>query len=76
MWINKKLIAMKVPRQCPLVLPINVVWKQNKAFGILEGSVLANGLLGCAAEGKIWEVGLGFLFRVQNYYEISKIFVS
>jgi hypothetical protein len=62
--------------QCPLVLPINVGWKQNKVFGILEGSVLANGPLGGAAEGRIWTVGLGFVFGVQTYYEISKILVS
>jgi hypothetical protein len=37
--------APKVARQCPLVLLVNVGWKQGQALESEEGSVLGNGLL-------------------------------
>jgi hypothetical protein len=30
-------MAMKVPRQCPLVLLVKVGWKRGKTFGFEEG---------------------------------------
>jgi hypothetical protein len=75
MWINKTLIALKVPRQCPLVLSINVGWKQGKAFEILEGSVLANGLFGGAAEGRTWVLCLEckIIMKLQGFNILNYI---
>jgi hypothetical protein len=35
--VRAKFTAMKVPRQCPLVLLIKVGWRGGKTFGCEEG---------------------------------------
>ena len=37
---SRRLPAVKVPRQCPLVLLAKVDWKEVKAVGKQEGKVL------------------------------------
>jgi hypothetical protein len=34
---------MKVPRQCPLVLLVKVVWRDGKAFESAEGRAMRSG---------------------------------
>jgi len=41
---RKKLTAPKVLKQCPLVLLAKISWKQGKALGSAEGSVIESGL--------------------------------
>jgi hypothetical protein len=38
--IQKNIPALKVPRQCPLVLPVEVWLRQGKALGSEEGKEL------------------------------------
>jgi hypothetical protein len=45
--------AMKVPRQCPLVLSVKVRSREGKALGIGEGGVLRSGLFCCAQRNEI-----------------------
>jgi hypothetical protein len=35
--VRAKFTAMKVPRQCPLVLLVKVGWRGDKTFGCEEG---------------------------------------
>jgi hypothetical protein len=45
--------ALKVPRQCPLVLLVtNAGSKQHKAMGRKESSVMGSGLLGVCSRGE------------------------
>jgi hypothetical protein len=48
---NKIYTALKVPRQCPLVLLVKVGWKQGEALGS-EGSMLGVDSCEYVAEGK------------------------
>jgi hypothetical protein len=38
-----KFTAMKVPRQCPLVVLVNVDWRGGKVFGSGEGREIKRG---------------------------------
>jgi hypothetical protein len=38
--VDRKFNALKVPRQCPRVLLVNMGWKQGKALGSAKGSKL------------------------------------
>jgi hypothetical protein len=40
---------MKFPRQCPLVLAVNVGWYQDKTLG-KESTTMESGLMDCAAQ--------------------------
>jgi hypothetical protein len=48
----KPFSALKVPRQCPLVLLVKSCWKQSRSLGSEEDSVVEVGFWECAAEGK------------------------
>ena len=39
-WKQKKLIALEVPRRCPLVLLVKLGWKRCTVLGNEEGGVL------------------------------------
>ena len=60
---KKNSTAVNVHRLCPLVLRLKLVWRQSSVLEIIEGKVMGNGLLGCAA----WEIsrifGMNFEFR-------------
>jgi hypothetical protein len=48
-----KFTALEVPRQCPLVLLVNVSWRESRALGSEEDKVSGSGVLAYAAEGRI-----------------------
>ena len=43
---QKKFTALKVPRQCPLVLLVRLGWNQAKALGSEAGGMVGSDLLG------------------------------
>jgi heme/copper-type cytochrome/quinol oxidase subunit 2 len=49
---GRNFAAVKFPRQYPLVLLVQVVWKQSKALGSQEGNVMGSGLLAVCSRGK------------------------
>ena len=53
--------ALKVSRHCPLVLPVNVAWKEGKTFGSDESSALAVDFWAAQYQkGVEWARGLNF----------------
>jgi hypothetical protein len=46
---NRKFIALKAPRLCPLVLLVKVVWRQGRLLECKVGKVTGSG---------IWEYGV------------------
>ena len=48
---SEKVTALKVPRQCPLVLLVKLDWNQAKALGSEAGGIVDSDLLGSEAGG-------------------------
>jgi hypothetical protein len=57
---DKHFTALKVPRQCQLVLLVKKSWKQSRSLGSEEGSVLEVDLRECATERKKLRIGAEF----------------
>ena len=49
---------MKFLRTCPLVLLVKVGWRQGRALGSEEGTIMDSRLLECVAGEKVKEFGL------------------
>ena len=51
-------IRVKFLRLCPLVLLVKVGWRQGRALGSEEDTIMGGRLLECVAEEKVKEFGL------------------
>lgn len=49
---TENVTALKVPRECPLVLLVKVSQSQGRVLGSEEGMLMGSGLLGVRSRGK------------------------